>query len=534
MKQPRELGYTVHPSQSGGTDNPNDQFLTGYKPTEYVDLEGEVPQTPRSDFKGGSLFIERETVPVNKPAPAPNHPVNAPQEFGKPGTKSEFAEQMDESRKNGFLPRQFVDEKGNPLVAKGAEKKPADTVTPRSPDEPRKVITNITEESQPASVSIEQKGTSYPQDFSDPSPDLHGYSLVDFVSGPIPYMFLEDYKNGIRIRPINPIDAARISNAVKGKSLPALFDALSHTISVPYRYLTIADHVQIMYWHMYNSYPTEAFSYRWRSIYNDFGNVVETKNIKQTRLVETKLQMTESQFREYHDQGLDFPRVFSLDISDTLRDMEKTIESMPQTNAKQIQEYNTAKDEVKTFSWLLRYMQCISVSNPAVVACIAKRGHSPVARTKGIADYFAQQKDLTLIKRINEFLETIDLFGAKEVFTHKIAESLNVTQALTNLYGNKAIDEANKSSRFFAGRESMIDSEIERLEALRQAEIDRMNELHAKIDAQKDPDYVDEDVLETFNKRQNEIEIALNALTFEPMGEEVMVIRDPWNFFPAL
>lgn len=518
MARATELGFQVNTPNAQKEEG--DSFLSGYTPQSYEDL-------PAQNFSGGPLIVERE---MEAASPLPRQRFERPTETAPdpmaPGQYSEFAQQIDDYRKTGA----YKD------TATGEPKKPAFAPLPKGSLPPKidpdaKPLTNVSAATESSKFTAKTSGVSYPRDYNIQNDTFEG-SLLQNASGPVPYMFMPEFKNGIRVRQLNPMDAARISSAVKAKSIPALFDALSATTNVPYRLLTLADHVQIMYWHMLKSYPVEAFDYTWVSIYKSTGETILTKDIKDIHVEITNSDMTPQEYEHYKSKGLDVPRVMSLDIVDTLSEMEFSVEALPRSTAKEKNDYKKAREDFIILSELMQYIQCVDVLNPQVEKLIAKHGHDPIARTKGMAEFLTTQKDLTVISDIKRLLERVSQTNVKETFKATASqESMNLVAALRNLRTNANMP--NKVA-LFDDRTKRIDSEIVRLESIYNTRKEKLQAKYASEDignATESDEKTFEEVADIQQKIADDIEEQLEELTFTPEEEEVMVYRNPWNFF---
>lgn len=445
-----ELGYSVGKPE----DNDVQAVLGSWQPEEYVELPG-----------------------INEKLP------DADDAFGVPGTKSGLAEAVD--NKHGDLPRQFELPKATP------KKDMPRTQDGHMPGEARKhvagnVITNVSEDTEPTKLDLESDNYVVPQDYNDPPEHLHGYERLELVTGPIPYAHIPEFREGVFVRPLNPIDAARISRAVKSKSLTALLDALSHTVNIPYRYLAIADHEQIMYWHMLNSYPIEPFNVTWHSMYTRDPIVTA---VRQPIVKENKLRITESQFREAREKGLDIPRVMSLDIGDTVSAMPVDVPGIHSDPVKE-KAAQDARDYKDDLMYLLYYMQWIDVNNKDVRAKIREeyKKESVQPRLRGLMAYLADKKNLSIFTDVDAFSKLFENYGMAETFKAAAAEEMLIIPALRAL---------NDYMLAFPNSSKPVMSEIERLENI------------------------------LASKPEDERETA----TFKPVKEETTNRCSPWAFF---
>lgn len=431
--------------------------MTKEREMGYRIVKEDTPDDPREVAKG---FGATELVDLDD-APEP--------EFGKPGTKSAFA------TKN--LPRQFSDP-NSPKVDDGTK------------DDHTKIVTNVNPELEPVRIETRTSGNTAAAEYSDPPKELEGFERLDLVSGPVPYLHLPEFKNGVFVRALNPLDAARISKAVRARSLTSLFDALSYTVNVPYRYLTIPDHYQIMYWHMINSYPAEPYTASWNSMY--VPNPVST-SVRKPILSEKKLSITEKEFRGILEKGLDIPRVMSMDMYDTVRSIPVEIEDAK--NPVEAAKAKASNDDRDNMIYLLEYMQFINIQDKEVLKFIVKHKDSAMPRIRGMVDYLQSQKNLNLFKEVKQLQERFD-YGITESFMARAAPELPAYETW-------------KYMRQLTPTEK-IKSEIERIGAI----IDKSYSQPWRKFAQDAP-----------------ISEELANIKFTPEEEETTADRPPWAFF---
>jgi hypothetical protein len=361
-----------------------------------------------------------------------------------------------------------------------------------APD-PTKVITNVTDDIAPPKFYISRVGKfPYHEECEDEVNPLSDESQrLDNVSGVLPYLGQKPFEKGIYItEPTIPVGAA-ISSAVSAQSLTALIDALSKTVNVPYRRLTTADHLQIMYFHLINSYPAQRMPVSWDS---GLYGVTSHNKAYEFKITETLFTMDPEQWKYYSDLGFTLPRVYDLENVETV---------------------STITDGL----YYLEIAQFIDPYHPSIQPFVLKAAadKSPYPRLQGRLDFLATKK-IRFKAEVDKFRDAIGKFG--------VTEQLPLTADVSNITIGNAL--AFLQSRNNLSPEQV--AEFERLLALAQ-----LTDEEAKIVARFD------DLSERFDSLSDEEVAERSALEqalpkpfgrkFTPVEEGVPLVRDLWRFF---
>jgi hypothetical protein len=358
--------------------------------------------------------------------------------------------------------------------------------------DPSKVLTNISEDTMPAKFYVNRVG-KFPYHEESVDCDASGERL-DNVSGILPYLGQEAFANGIYVREPTMKDAAAISRAVNGQSTSAMFDALAKTVNVPYRRLTVEDHIQVMYYHLMNSYPAQRIPVTWDS--QLYGIESHNKAYK-FNITETVFAMDAEGFKYFQDKGFTLPRVYDIENVETLENVPDGI-------------------------FLLDVAQYLDPYHPLLAPYVKKASEakSPYPRLQGRIDFLAD-KPVRFKYEVEEFKKAIGDFGVTETLPLAAdAKKMTIGSALQYLDNLPAHTKEQAT-------------EYKRLQTLAKPSAEETVKINRMLDLEK----VREDA--TLTAEQEEEYKALEAdppnpfaKSFTPIEEGVSLVRDLWRFFP--
>ena len=272
----------------------------------------------------------------------------------------------------------------------------------------KKPITNVSDAIEPAQFMVNRIG-EFPysaDDFTyenDSETSLDGVPF-DSVCGRLPYAKDASFRRGIYIKEPTTADAAAIFQACNGQSFSALFNALGRTVNVPYRKLTVADHMHIMYYHLITAYPAQKMSVNWPS--SLYGVETDTSAFK-FFITERNFTMSPAEWKSFADQGFTLPRVYDIENRDALKTKEE--------------------------EYLLDIAQFLDPYHPIFRTYIeaAAADGSPNARLQGRFDFLKTQP-IRYKAGIDEFKKAIGEYG--------ISEELRLSADVTKITIGDALD----------------------------------------------------------------------------------------------
>lgn len=449
----------------------------------------------------------RPTPPANRaPRGVTSTRIITPQNDSK-------ADDLQFAKNLGFQPTEFVDLPGldttvelppvvkPPAIPTPKSKQKPNSDTPSDEDvkeilknfpKPNKVLTNVSEAIMPATFYIKREGEFTYHEESDDS-DAAGMRL-DNVSGVLPYLGSPEFRCGIYVKEPTIKDAAAISQAINGQSMSALFDALSKLVNVPYRRLTHADHLQIMYYLLINSYPAQRIPVTWDSAL--YG--VESKNQAfKFNITEHLFSMNADDWRKFQAKGFTLPRVYDIENVETVSKVEDGL-------------------------YMLDIAQFLDPYHPLIQPYVRKAAEnkSTSPRLQGRIDFLAE-KPARFKYEVEEFKSAIGDFG--------VTESLPLTADVSKITIGEALD-------YLSGLNTHSKEQA--------AEYDRLQNM-AKLTPDDDAKYARYSELnnadgELTQEQQEELKTLADNLpnpltkSFTPVEEGVSLVRDLWRFFPFL
>jgi hypothetical protein len=332
----------------------------------------------------------------------------------------------------------------------------------------------------------------YPVDYDDL--EFDGVRIAN-VSGSLPYLGVDSFANGVAVKELTIPVAGKIYQAVQAKSITALIDAMAATVNVPYRYLTVADHYQIMYYHLITDYPPQSMPVTWRSMYGmDSTAVASTFNIS-----ESMFTMSPEEWTTYADKGFTLPRVYDLESAEHVADIEGGDYIM------------------KMVRWLDPRHAKIT---PYVKKAAERKSASP--RLQGRIDFLSDQK-VRFSAELEAFKQRVSECG----FSLTPEGAVGTTETVLLTVNKNEIDLATALDRLSAMTAPAQTAEYDRLKTMCSLEIDKIDAQRARMEsAGNDPKEIEAEILRLSN--------ALMEMKFGPVQEEVPLIRNQWSFFPFI
>jgi len=136
----------------------------------------------------------------------------------------------------------------------------------------------------------------------------------EFMDLPSSYIFYDF--DSVFVRPFNVGDLRRMSVAVRTLSQSMLMDIVAGCMTQDPRELTPQDFYYILYWLRSRSYPKTPMTVRWASRYGVVDDaVVNRSDFKEVRL---EKENNKKLFKEMHERGFDYPRMYDVESSDGL------------------------------------------------------------------------------------------------------------------------------------------------------------------------------------------------------------------------
>lgn len=358
-------------------------------------------------------------------------------------------------------------------------------------------VTNLTDAESQTAKYVQTRIGSFPytEDSLDAAPEQPGFQRLDNVSGILPYNNTT-FKGRIYIKDMTIRESAALAKALASQSYALLFDALGKVVNVPYRRLTVADHIQIMYYVLITSYPAQPLEdLRWTSALYGVETVKSTAY--KFKITEKVFDMDPETWSEYEDLGFTLPRVYDLEHFQMLAE----------------------KDQDEDY-YLLGLAQYLDPEHPKIRPYVkqAAKDKSVAPRLQGRLDYIGEQPTMYRVK-LDKFIELTKDFGVSEELALKAdVKDVTLGQAVAYLQN---IAEAERSDAQKA--------ELARLESLLPAE--KLDEYLAR-----------KDELTNNNNRSEDEEAELQKLLqedpwmakFTPVEEDRPFTRDTWRFFPFL
>jgi hypothetical protein len=358
--------------------------------------------------------------------------------------------------------------------------------------DPDKVLTNFDAVAEKPVVTVNRVGSfPYVEDYEDGVPE--GSVRLDNVCGRLPYAGLPEFAKGICVKDITIPVAAEIYNANRAGSNTALFDALGKTVNVPYRRLTVADHLQIMYYHLVNSYPLQPLTIRWETMYR--GDKIPGVATK-FKLTETVLSMSEKEWAGFRAKGFTLPRVYDIENDDI------------------VDSVSGGKYVMDMVRWIDPYH---SLVEPYVLQAAKAGSLSP--RLQGRIDFLAS-KPIRYRVEIEEFMQACGPYGVTETLCLTLPND-KARLVDTVEYLNSVQDRTPAQEEEFIRLSDILGKKVDALNAERK----RVEDMELPPD---DPSKQSEDA-----QLEAMAEAIVNTM-FVPKEEEVALIRDPASFFPFI
>jgi hypothetical protein len=453
----------------------------GFMPTEFEDLPGEGED-------GETISEQVESFHVASPEkPVYGNPTVMKDETGKPvGAKAppivnKPAAPVPQLPDSGFSPEE--------------EKKLSAEFTKAFGKDRKEAITNKLEDMRAAKYTVTRVGKAYSREDAEDAPtDLKNAVRFDNISGILPYRNTS-FKGRIYINEFTARELGALAKAFRAESYTLLFDILNRHVSAPYRHLTVADHRQIMYYYLIESYPpVKLEGITWHS--RLYGTKQENTTAYDFHITETAFDMEEKEWSEYEALGFTLPRVYDLELFQTLAEQ--------------------GNEEDFT---LLTLAQYLDPYHPEIVPFVkaAAGANSTAPRLQGRLDYL-DNKPMKWTAKVEEFRTRVNNFGmTEEVSLTANVKDMKIAQAISFLEKLEEPDEAQQN-------------ELARLRGMLppQDELDkfllRYDELTQKSDRSEE---------ENAELHKMEAENPWDK-TFTPVAEMQVFNRKPWTFFPFL
>jgi hypothetical protein len=316
---------------------------------------------------------------------------------------------------------------------------------------------------------------------------------IDNICGSLPYRNNPAFKNGVFLREPTVVDIAALSTALASRSTSALFDVLGTFVNVPYRQLTNADHIQILYYMLIKFYPAQRVPVTWDS--RLYGVTTQTQ-AHEFYVTEQFFGMDAETWARYETQGFTLPRVYDVEAVE-------------------------AAEGMKNGMALLELAQWFDPAHPKIAPYVNKaiENNSAHPRLQGRIDFLADQP-ARFKAEIDEFKAACGEYGVTEKIkvTAKV-EGCTIGKALEYLYG------------------------FDSLKPHQEAEFTRLTKLTELTPEEEEIErkYLLLSDLEDRTPEQEEEFKALEAQqpkpydrAFEPVEEEVSLARSLWLFFPLV